>query len=212
VLASSAATSYKWSNGATTQSIVAKSTGNYGVTVTNSNGCSASSSNTMVIIHSSPLAPVIKQFNDSLKSSFSAGNQWYLNGTVISGATGQFYVPAQNGTYIVEVTDSYGCSSTSAPFNVTNVGITELTSDYSFSIYPNPATNQLTIIPSSSSICCKTAAISIMNILGTILLSRSLSLEEGRGEAIDIRTLPEGMYFLQMKTENGSVVKRFVKE
>ncbi len=39
-----------------------------------------------------------------------------------------------------------------------------------------------------------------------------LSLEEGRGEAIDIRTLPAGMYFLQMKSESGSVVKRFVKE
>ncbi len=211
VLTSSAATGYKWSTGATTQSIAVKSTGNYGVTVTNANGCSASS-NIQFTIHSTPVPPIIQQFHDSLKSSFSIGNQWYLNGNIISGATGQFYVPAQNGIYTVAFTNGNGCSSISAPFNITNVGITELISDYSFSIYPNPATNQLTIIPFSSSTCCKTAAISIMNILGTILLSRSLSLEEGRGEAIDIRTLPEGMYFLQMKSESGSVVKRFVKE
>jgi hypothetical protein len=34
---------YLWSNGATTQSIVVKATGNYSVAVTNANGCSASS-------------------------------------------------------------------------------------------------------------------------------------------------------------------------
>ncbi|WP_133943362.1 hypothetical protein [Epilithonimonas xixisoli] len=46
----------------------------------------------------------------SLTSSVTAGNQWYQNGTAISGATAQTYTTSTPGTYTVIVT-SAGCSS-----------------------------------------------------------------------------------------------------
>src|SRR5439155_22473624 len=53
-LTSSSATSYLWSTGATTQSIVVNASGNYSVTVTDGNGCSASSAATAVTVHALP--------------------------------------------------------------------------------------------------------------------------------------------------------------
>ncbi|MGU3376558.1 hypothetical protein [Chryseobacterium sp. M5A1_1a] len=49
--------------------------------------------------------------NVTLTSSSTIGNQWYLNGTLISGATGQTYTANTAGTYTVIVTTS-GCPST----------------------------------------------------------------------------------------------------
>jgi hypothetical protein len=50
ILTASAGSSYLWSTGATTQSINATSTGNYTVTVTNSNGCSVTSASMAVLV------------------------------------------------------------------------------------------------------------------------------------------------------------------
>lgn len=52
-----------------------------------------------------------------LTSSASSGNQWYLNSSPISGATGQTYYASQNGTYTVRS----GCSGMSAPFNINQI-------------------------------------------------------------------------------------------
>ncbi len=98
------------------------------------------------------------------------------------------------------------------PTSVT--GIPSITDDELFNIYPNPATNQLTLNITSAS--TGSATVSIMNVLGETVLSyspllgRSLSLS--KGEALDISKLPAGIYFLEMKTENAIDTKRFIKE
>jgi hypothetical protein len=88
-------------------------------------------------------------------------------------------------------------------------------------IYPDPVLNELTISfsPLLGRGAGGEALMDIYNILGEKVLSRtfignacSLSLGEGRGEALNISNLSAGIYFLQMKTEIGIDTKRFVKE
>lgn len=57
---------------------------------------------------------------------FAPFYQWNLNGNPITNATGQSWTPTANGAYTVVVTDSNGCSATSAVYNMTNVGLNEL--------------------------------------------------------------------------------------
>ncbi|HRF17756.1 MAG TPA: hypothetical protein PK977_06290, partial [Chitinophagaceae bacterium] len=57
-LVASSATSYLWSNGATTQAITVGTSGNYSVTVTNSFGCSAASAPTAVTVNPNPQATI----------------------------------------------------------------------------------------------------------------------------------------------------------
>ncbi len=62
----------------------------------------------------------------------------------IPGAINQTYTATANGHYAVIVTLG-GCSDTSVCITVTNVGINELASN-TFSVYPNPFNNKLTIV------------------------------------------------------------------
>ncbi len=205
-LTSSAANSYNWDNGATTQNITVKSSGNYSVIAINANGCSSSPSNSIsVIIHSNPIPPIINQSNDSLKSSVATGIQWYLNGAIIPGATGQFYIATQSGIYTVKDTNSNGCSS-SASLNFTLVGIAELTSDYSFLIYPNPAGKELRIKNDPESIGIRIKEIDIYNILGAKIYSQQSEI------SIDVSALLSGIYFVQVSGEKERWSGKFVKE
>ena len=60
-----------------------------------------------------------------LTSSEPAGNQWFVDGTTLTGDTNSTYVITQSGLYSLTVTNSYGCSA-SAFMNDT------------VHVYPNP--------------------------------------------------------------------------
>ncbi len=77
----------------------------------------------------------------------------------------------------------------------------------SISIYPNPAGNQLTIHTSFNA--WQKATVSIMNVLGQEVTQSAITNPQS---AINISSLPIGVYFLQLKWEGGSVMKKFVKE
>src|SRR5205814_9012224 len=52
-----------------------------------------------------------------LVSNYQDGNQWYLNNSLIPGATNQTFITTQSGSYKVEVTDSNDCYAISQPFD-----------------------------------------------------------------------------------------------
>ena len=58
-LTASSASSYLWSDGETNQSITVNATGNYSVTVTDANGCSATSAATVVTVNALPVVAAI---------------------------------------------------------------------------------------------------------------------------------------------------------
>ena len=132
------ASSYQWSTTETTQQIFVSTTGSYFVTITDANGCESPVDSITVTVFSLPATPIISVNGSVLTSSSGSGNQWYLDGNLISGATGQNYNVIQNGVYTVEVADGNGCTSVSAPFNFTNLTIWENTNETSVKIYPNP--------------------------------------------------------------------------
>ncbi|MFL5764920.1 MAG: T9SS type A sorting domain-containing protein [Bacteroidia bacterium] len=75
-----------------------------------------------------------------------------------------------------------------------------------FSIFPNPATDHLTL--ELSSIDSRTV-IRIYNILGA--LEYSSGITEPRND-LDISSLSKGIYFIQVNTEKGSVRQKFIKQ
>ncbi|MBK9512891.1 MAG: hypothetical protein IPO05_04525 [Flavobacteriales bacterium] len=128
-LTSSSAAGNVWSTGSTTQSITVSTSGTYSVTVTNGNGCSATSAGTTVTVNPDPATPTITAGGPltfcaggsvTLTSSSATGNVWS------TGATTQSITANASGNYSVTVTDGNGCSATSAGTTVT--------------VNPNPAT------------------------------------------------------------------------
>ncbi len=94
--------------------------GSYFVQVTNtSTGCVNNSDTATVTVRAVPTAPVISVTgqvvicngdSSTLQSSAVTGDQWFKNGTAISGATNAVYKAKQSGTYTVKVTQN-GCTS-----------------------------------------------------------------------------------------------------
>ncbi len=122
VLTSSASSGNSWSNSTSNQSITITTAGNYSVTVTDVNGCSANSATTSITVNPNPAIPTIiadgpLTFCDGadvvLTSSASNGNTWSN-----SNATPSITVTT-SGNYTVTVLGGNGCSSTSAPTSVT---------------------------------------------------------------------------------------------
>ena len=139
VLTSSSGIAYSWSNGGTAQSISVDETGSYFVTVTDENNCSRPSAPVLVNVYPLPPTPTITENAGLLQASPSSGYtfKWYLNGNLISGASSSFYLPTQNGVYMVEIFDNNDCSSVSAPYNFQSFGIEEFAQGFS-KLYPNP--------------------------------------------------------------------------
>ncbi|HXM51120.1 MAG TPA: Ig-like domain repeat protein, partial [Pyrinomonadaceae bacterium] len=115
--------------GATNQMYSATASGNYSVITTASSCGSAASAATTVTVNPLPATPTITPGGPTtfcaggsvlLTSSSAAGNQWYLNGNPIGGATNQTYSATASGNYTDVVTAS-GCAS--APSAATTVTI-----------------------------------------------------------------------------------------
>ncbi len=147
--------SYLWSNNSTANNISVNTGGNYSVTVTDANGCKASSSQTLT---STPLPtvnfanqnPIISCANSNLvlDASSSTGAapltfNWSGNG-ITAGATSAQATVNQAGTYNVTVTGN-GCSSSksitvtanSTPTSVTATGGTITCSQISLTLSAN---------------------------------------------------------------------------
>ncbi len=159
------------------------------------------SGNITMTVNPIPATATITQ-NDSLfTSSSSTGNQWYLNGLIINGATNQTYIATANGNYTVVVT-SGGCSSAaSAIATMTGVGINEVTNPGThFYIYPNPSNGVFNLVFTSTDIMEYT--VRLRNELGQIIFEEKLDKFSGTyTKAFDVTTYGQGQYFLTMTNE-----------
>jgi hypothetical protein len=118
--------------GATSSTYTTGTAGSYSVTVTNSNGCSTTSATTTVTVNANPTAlvtgtssfcsggsTILSAATSTAGSGSITGYQWRLAGSPIGGATASTYTATAAGTYSVIVTNSNGCTNTSANFVVT---------------------------------------------------------------------------------------------
>ena len=159
-LTSSSASGNQWYlggnpiNGATNQTYSATASGDYTVTITTSGCTSAPSAATTVTVNPIPTTPTVTPGGPTtfceggsvtLTSSSASGNQWYLNGNSIVGATNQTYSATASGDYTVTITAS-GC--TSAPSTATTV-----------TVNPIPATP--TVTPDGPTTFCEGGSVTL---------------------------------------------------
>lgn len=154
-LTANAGISYLWSTGATTQSISAYASGNYTVTVTNIDGCIATSPVTVVTVNPVPMAII----TPGGPTSFCTGNSVTLTASLGSsylwstGATTRSITVNMSGNYTVIVLNAFGCSAMSNATIVT--------------VYPLPI---VTITPNGPTTFCQGDSVLLTSSPGTSYL------------------------------------------
>ena len=157
-----------------------------------------------------PAKPTITLSNSNtespaLTSSASAGNQWFLNGVAIAGATNTTLSITQIGTYKVkvQVDDCVSDFSNDQVFVVTgdiqnNAG--------TINIYPNPVADWLTVTLGNS---VAQKEVAIYQLAGKRIASQHVSTEEARFYVADYT---QGIYVVRITTADAVRVIRFIKQ
>jgi hypothetical protein len=215
--------SYQWLKtnvdiaGATANNYLPTATGTYKVNVTNSNGCTKSSSGVTVTVNALPSATITAQgaltfcAGDSVKLTANSGTgftyQWVKGINNIAGATAQNYIAKTAGTYKVTVTKTNGCSKLSSGKTVTvncREGEDMITADETrFIIYPNPFKGSATIELNLSQ--PDDIAVEIMNMQGQVLTRIPSGHFESGKSTIDLSAdgMAAGLYIARI-IKNGT--------
>jgi Secretion system C-terminal sorting domain/SprB repeat len=183
--------------------------GTYTVIVKDANGCTFSTTTTVGNTGTTPATPTITQSGSVLTSSSATGNQWYLNGTAITGATGQNYTFTANGTYTVVVTTGGCASATSAPVVITTTGIDEANNPYLFSIYPNPNDGNFTV--SFNAAVRSSYKLELYNALGQIIYRDDVTDFSGvYTKKLSVTEYGKGVYTITLTNAKNETVKRII--
>jgi hypothetical protein len=157
----------------------------------------------------SGLLPNVRIEGAQLVSESETGNQWFRNGELIPGATGQTYSPTESGLYYVEVTKN-GCTGTSEAreFAVTSLGEGEFLTQGTLSVYPNPVTEAFSLGMVDEMVLPEGAPMILMNMNGQKVKEFYYTASYNR---YDISNLPRGVYILNVESGNHSRKIRVIK-
>jgi hypothetical protein len=195
-------TSYDWNQGQTDSCVYVRLGGNYYVTVTDANGCTAESNRLAITVL--PLPPISISVNGDTLSVYNAvTQQWYLNGSAINGATSTTYITTQSGSYTVMVTDSNGCTATSSAVIIS--GIDNLGEEDVVSVYPNPITDGAWQLSVGNNFIDGKAE--IFDAEGKLVFQLPLAASH----SLLAPEVAKGIYLLRISSAKRSVMRKLIK-
>ncbi|MFD2145133.1 GEVED domain-containing protein [Mucilaginibacter antarcticus] len=142
--------------------------------------------------------PLVTQVDKVLSSNFANGNQWYLDGKPITGATNPNYTAQQSGNYQVGVSSGAGCIALSDSYAYSLAG-PRPTSENEIGLisFPVPANNDLNVafvIPSVG-----TLTLSLVNPKGAVVYSKTQNAAKGNfSTVINVTGYAPGIYMVRV--------------
>ena len=161
---------------------------------------------TTMVVETLP-APVITLNLDTLMSSSDIGNQWYIDGVAIPGATSKKHIAEQFGRYYTIVSQN-GCSSPTSNW-LSAPSVDENSFDAKFNVYPNPGDGLFNLgIETTRK---EVFEITVYNLLGVTILQKSGIYVNGKYKTeVDITGFPEGIYLIALKNKSNKIVKKVI--
>ncbi|MEI6900424.1 MAG: T9SS type A sorting domain-containing protein, partial [Bacteroidota bacterium] len=161
-----------------------------------------------VLVNPIPAPPVVVLVVDTLTSSYPSGNQWYFEGTLIPGATGQSLVATQNGVYWAIVTLNNCPSDTSNNVNFSLTGVSASQEAF-IVVYPVPNNGHFTL--STKGVHEGNVRLTVLDMQGKIVYRQEMLGNELLNEFdLDIRPVANGLYTLLIDTRKGHFSKRIL--
>ena len=201
---------YKWSNGATTETLSGIPSGTYSVTVSDGDQCTVKA--TVTIASATTNLPVITAVGNLLviNPGVNVPFQWFLNGVAIQGANGENWTAIETGNYTVSAIDAAsGCTVVSAPVFVNTVS-TELPSNVQkLEISPNPFTSHLAIEIELTA--KQSVKLQLLDASGRTVWEKKTRTNR-ISENLDLSGKASGTYFLKVQMPSGSFTRQVVKD
>jgi len=210
---------YSWiPSGQTINPIVVTPTANttYSVIGTNASGCTNAASVTVNVIQ-----PAVASFTFSVAGStvtFTSTSQnatswnWNFGDAGTSTLQNPVHVYASNGTYTVTLIVSNACGSdTATSVIIIATGVEEYANNYLLSVFPNPASDKITISIEALNPSASTGTIMVLNAIGKeifyIDIQRILSFWE---QPITFAAASSGIYLIKVTLDDAVLTRRVV--
>lgn len=199
--------------------------------VKDANGCTFTKAVLVSNTGITPAKPSVSQSGFLLTSSASTGNQWFLNGVAVSGATGQTHFAQLNGSYTV-VRTSGGCSSApSDPVVIANgerrnnhvdtaqrianevrsnePGDAPVSGHNAITVYPNPNDGTFTLAFDTPEAAVGT--IEVFNVFGQVVFTEQVTGVTGvYTKQLDLREYGAGIYTVVLTSGKERSAERIV--
>jgi poly(3-hydroxybutyrate) depolymerase len=148
--------------------------------------------------------PVITQNGNQLTSSAASGNQWYRNGQLINGATGQTYTATQSGNYTVRVGN---CES--EPVNVVITDVHRAADTHIFKVFPNPSRGMFYV--SLQAVATADYKLTLTSITGKLIWEEELLGITGHHlKQIDFSGIESGVYIIKLSGIHTSICRKIL--
>jgi hypothetical protein len=203
---------YNWSNGASTSGLTGIAAGNYTLTITDANNCSATSSVTVT-------EPPALSFATSTTNCNAGQNNGSISVSNITGGTSPYTLEWSNGDttatisnlaaglYSVTVFDGNGCEKTAfvVVSEIPATGIETITSSpIRFVVYPNPAADEVVIYISEWT---QGTEVFLKNLMGQIVTQQLITEPQMKLRVAD---MAEGVYIIELQNEKSKAVKQLL--
>jgi PKD repeat protein len=208
-LSSNAPTSWAWTlTGGTPSSSTAQdptacynAAGNYTAQLAATNANGTGNTTKTIVVLALPLITISQNGTLLAATTGHPSYQWYMNGNIIPGATGDTVIISFNGNYTCIATGSNGCTDTSAMFPVTNMGLNDISLSH-IRLYPNPANEEINLDLGMTVSVFSIAE--IIDITGKILQVVNVNQSLVR---IETSALAPGMYMVKLRGNTDYVIK-----
>jgi hypothetical protein len=172
-------------------------------------GCVTTGACLQVNVDVALVKPTITRSGSLFTSSAATGNQWYRNGTVISGAVNQTYTAVQEGDYYTRVT-SGSCSRNSDTLLYEPTSITDVKQRSTIKLYPVPFDGDLNIEFEDVQLFRNNSwQIKITDNLGRAVYTGGLSKSFS---TLNLGQHTSGIYFISIFNEKNNYVYKVVKK
>lgn len=213
--AGNAGSTYLWNDGSTAQTKSVSAAGTFWVQVTNATGCQGRDT---IVVGFNPLASGSFTATEATgglvnfaATASNAATYFWQFGVNNATATGNpvSYTYSNNGFYTVTLNLINACGDTTKVNKSVTVSgavsLKEIIKDAAVSIFPNPAKEVLMLENGSG--------LEFEQIKMTDVLGKVIHMQEGKGTqknyTFNVHHLSAGVYFLEISTPSGRIVKQF---